>query len=120
MSIYKGFSTIGQTKKFRLTDYDLVKQDLLNNLQIRKGEKLENPNFGTIIWDMLFEPLTAEVKQAIMNDINTIIAYDPRINTNSVNIAEYEHGLQIQIDLTYIPTNQSDTLKLQFDRNAVA
>jgi phage baseplate assembly protein W len=117
---YSGFSTIGNTKKFRLTDYDLVKQDLLNNLQIRKGEKLGLPNFGTIIWDMLFEPLTAETKKAIMDDINTIISYDPRINTNNVTIAEYEYGIQIQIDLTYIPTNQTETLNLQFDRNAVA
>ena len=27
---YKGFSTIGRNKKFRLTDFDLIKQDLLN------------------------------------------------------------------------------------------
>ena len=51
---YKGFSTIDQTKKFRLTDIDLVKRDLLNHFSIRKGEKLMTPNFGSIIWNMLF------------------------------------------------------------------
>ena len=55
---YKGFSTIGQTGKFRLTDFDLVKQDIINNFQIRKGEKLMNPDFGTIIWNIIHEPLT--------------------------------------------------------------
>ena len=63
---YKGFSTIDQTKKFRLTDFELVKQDLLNHFSIRKGEKLMNPNFGSIIWNMLFEPLTADVKSTIV------------------------------------------------------
>jgi hypothetical protein len=38
MLTYRGFNTIGQTKKFRLTDLDLVKRDLLNHFQIRKGE----------------------------------------------------------------------------------
>ena len=42
-------STINQVKKFRLTDAELIKRDLLNHFAIRKGEKLENPNFGTII-----------------------------------------------------------------------
>ena len=46
---YKGFSTVGRNQKFRLTDFDLVKQDLINHFNIRKGEKLMNPNFGTVI-----------------------------------------------------------------------
>jgi phage baseplate assembly protein W len=57
MTTYRGLSTLGQNKKFRLTDIELVKRDLLNHFQIRKGEKLMNPNFGSIIWNMLFEPL---------------------------------------------------------------
>ena len=28
MTTYKGFSTIGRTKKFRLTDQELIKQDI--------------------------------------------------------------------------------------------
>jgi phage baseplate assembly protein W len=54
---YRGFSTIGQTKKYRLTDLELIKRDLLNHFAIRKGEKLMDPNFGSIIWNMIFEPL---------------------------------------------------------------
>ena len=48
---YKGFSTNNRSKKFRVTDFELVKQDLINHFNIRKGEKLMNPNFGTIIWN---------------------------------------------------------------------
>ncbi len=57
MALYNGFSTLNGSKKFKLTDFELVKQDLQNHFGIRKGEKLMNPEFGTIIWDLLFEPL---------------------------------------------------------------
>jgi phage baseplate assembly protein W len=116
MAIYKGFSTQGQTKKFRATDAALIKQDLINHFNIRKGEKLMNPNFGTIIWGMLFEPMTNDLKNAIVTDITDIINYDPRVNVNNVTVNEMEHGLQIILDLTYINNNQSDALLMNFNK----
>ena len=71
--MYKGFSTVGRDKKFRLTDFELVKQDLLNHFQIRKGEKLMNPNFGTIIWNVLYDPFTEAVKSAIAADVKAML-----------------------------------------------
>lgn len=117
MALYKGFSTYNRRKKFRVTDFDLVKQDLLNHFNIRKGEKLMNPDFGTIIWNMIFEQLTEDVKTAIVNDIKKIVSYDPRISVSNVGITEYEHGLQIELALVYIPTNQAGVMKLQFPKD---
>lgn len=116
--IYKGFSTVDRTKHFRLTDFELVKQDLTNYFNIRKGEKLMNPDFGTIIWDMIFEPLNDDTKATIMADIKRIIAYDPRLAAQNVSVTEYDSGLQIEIDLIYIQTNQTDKLQLQFDQQS--
>lgn len=116
--LYKGFSTIGRNKHFRLTDFDLVKQDLTNYFNIRKGEKLMNPDFGTIIWDMIFEPLNEDSKSTIMADVKKIIAYDPRLAAQNVTVTEYDRGLQIEIDLIYIQTNQIDKLQLQFDQQS--
>jgi phage baseplate assembly protein W len=118
MAIYRGFSTIGQSKKFRATDAALIKQDLVNHFNIRKGEKLMNPAFGTIIWSMLFEPLTNDTKEAIVTDITQIINYDPRVNVNNVQVNEMEHGLQVIVDLTYINNNQSDALLLNFNNQS--
>ncbi len=112
---YKGFSTIDQTKKFRLTDFELVKQDLLNHFSIRKGEKLMNPNFGSIIWNMLFEPLTADVKSTIVEDVRRIITYDPRLQVEQVLINELDYGIQIQIDLVFLPGNFASSLRLDFN-----
>lgn len=116
MSIYKGFSTYNRFKKFRLTDFELVKQDLFNHFHIRKGEKLMNPNFGTIIWNILFEPFTDEIKNAIVKDIKSVVSYDPRISVDNINVTQYEYGLQVDLDLTYIPTNQTQLLNFKFDK----
>lgn len=113
---YKGFSTIDQYKKFRLTDLDLIKRNLLNHFAIRKGEKLMNAEFGSIIWNLLFEPLTADVKALVVDDIQRVIGYDPRIRVDNVLVDQLDTGLQVQIELTVLPDNYSDVLSLQFDR----
>jgi phage baseplate assembly protein W len=116
MTIYRGFSTRLNAKKYRLTDFELAKQDMLNHFEIRKGEKLMNPSFGSIIWDMLFEPLTEDTKQIITTDITRIVSYDPRLAVQQVAVTEQDNGFLIAIDLAYIPTDQTETIALNFDR----
>lgn len=117
---YRGFSSKETTKNFKLFDIDLVKQDLINHFYIRKGEKLENPNFGTVIWDMLFEPFTENVKTIISKDVEDIINYDPRMLVNEVQINTNEQGIRIQADITYIPFNIREKMTFNFDkRNSV-
>jgi len=114
-TMYRGFSTVGRNKKFRLTDFELVKQDIINHFHIRKGEKLMNPNFGTIIWNVLHEPLTEDLKRVIITDIQSIAKYDPRVSFENVLVTEYDRGIQIELDLRYLQTNQSNVLNLLFD-----
>lgn len=118
MALYNGFSTYNRNKKFRITDFELVKQDVTNHFNIRKGEKLMNPDYGTIIWDTLFNPLDQDTKNAIIQDVKKIISYDPRIAAENVLVTEYDQGIQIQIDLLYISTDQRSTLNLQFDQQS--
>lgn len=119
MTTYRGFSTYNRLKKFRVTDYELAKQDLFNHFQIRKGEKLMNPNFGSIIWNLLYEPMTEDTKQRITSDINSIINYDPRMSVNSMTITEFDYGIQIELSLTYIPTNQTEKIFLKFEKDSL-
>jgi len=118
MATYRGFNTIDQSKKFRLTDLDLVKRNLLNHFKIRKGEKLMQPNFGSIIWNTLFEPLTEETKKIIIDDVTAVVGYDPRLIIDGVIIQQLDSGLQLQISLTYKPTNISTTMNLNFNKNS--
>lgn len=114
---YKGFSSTKSTKNFKLYDIELVKQDIINHFYIRKGEKLENPEFGTVIWDMLFEPFTENTKTIIAKDVEEIVNYDPRIIVNAVTVDSTDIGLRIELEVVYIPFNVSERMSLDFDRN---
>lgn len=118
MITYRGFSTKLNAKKFSVTDFELAKRDLMNYFEIRKGEKLMQPSFGTVIWDMLFEPLTEETQQVITDDITRIIGYDPRLSVGQVAVTQQDNGFLVQITLSYIPTDQTETIALNFDRNS--
>ncbi len=117
-TVYKGFSTHNRSKKFRVTDIDLVKQNLYNHFNTRKGEKLMQPNFGSIIWNMLFEPLTDEVRDIIVNDVKSVVSYDPRVRVQNVVVTQFEHGIQLAIELSYLTNNQLETLVLNFDNKS--
>lgn len=113
---YKGFSSTETKTGFKLFDIDLVKQDIMNHFHIRKGEKLENPDFGTVIWDLLFEQFTEDVKKAIAKDVEDIINYDPRIAVNSVTVDSTDQGIRIEAEIIYLPFNLNERMTLDFDR----
>lgn len=113
---YKGFSSNETKNNFKLYDIELVKRDLLNHFYIRKGEKLENPNFGTIIWDMLFENFTAEVRRLITEDVEQIINYDPRVKVNTLTIDSTDQGIRIEADIVYLPFNINERMTFDFDK----
>lgn len=114
---YKGFSSKQSSKNYKLYDIDLVKQDLINHFYIRKGEKLENPEFGTVIWDILFEQFTEDVKNIIAKDVEDIVNYDPRLVVNEIQIDSTDQGIRIQADITYIPFNITERMTFEFDKN---
>jgi phage baseplate assembly protein W len=114
---YRGFSSNEYKRNYRLFDAELIKQDLINHFYIRKGEKLENPKFGTIIWDTLFENFTPEIKSAIAKDVEEIINFDKRVKVNSVTIDSTQQGIRIEAEIVILPFNLTDTLRLDFDRD---
>jgi len=117
---YRGFNSQESARNYKLYDIDLVKQDIINHFHIRKGEKLENPDFGTIIWDLLFEPFTQEVKRLIAKDVEDIVNYDPRISVTAVTVDSTDQGIRIEADLVYIPFNINERMTFDFDRrNAI-
>ena len=112
---YRGISTVADPKKINLYDLDLIKQDIINHFHIRLGEKLENPGFGTIIWDVLHEPLTDTLKDVIQQNVTDIVNSEPRVRVNNVTITSYEHGIQVECDLTYLQYSISEQLRFTFD-----
>jgi phage baseplate assembly protein W len=114
---YRGFSTINNTtKSVALYDTELIKQDLINQFSTKKGERLMHPEFGTIIWDIIFDPLTDILKQSIIDDVDTILASDPRISPIQVLVIEKDYGILIEASVTYTNSNQVDNLRINFDK----
>lgn len=115
--IFTGFSTIDnnayQTKVY---DLDLVKRDILNALMTRRGERVMNPLFGSIIWQLLFEPFTQNIQQQILADVQRIINNEPRVELIDVQITNDDQGITLSILLNYVPFNVIDTLYARFVR----
>ena len=116
---FKGFSSRAEQKNFKLYDFEVAKQDLINRLSIRKGERVENPEFGTIIYDAIFEPFTDALKDDIIEDITANLNADPRISTEEILVSEADKGIAIQATITYVPLNITEKLRFNFDENSL-
>ena len=118
-SVFKGFSSRADNSNFKLYDFALIKQDLINRLSVRKGERVENPEFGTIIYDCLFEPFTDSLKDQITEDITANLNADPRLATEEIQVMEVDHGIAIQATIRYIPLDITEKLQFKFDQNSL-
>ena len=116
---FKGFSSRADKKNFKLYDFEVAKQDLINRLSVRKGERVENPEFGTIIYDAIFEPFTEALKDAIVEDVTANLNADPRIATEEILVTEADKGIAIQATITYVPLNITEKLRFNFDENSL-
>ena len=116
---FKGFSSRAEKKNFKLYDFEVAKQDMINRLSVRKGERVENPEFGTIIYDAIFEPFTEELKDLIVDDITGNLNADPRIATEDILVSEADQGISIQATIRYVPLNITEKLQFNFDENSL-
>lgn len=116
---FKGFSSKADRQNFKVYDFECAKQDLINRLSVRKGERVENPEFGTIIYDVLFEPFTDALKEQITDDITENLNADPRIATDEILVTEADHGIAIQATIRYVPLDIVEKLRFSFDENAL-
>ena len=116
---FKGFSSRAERQNFKVYDFECAKQDLINRLSVRKGERVENPEFGTIIYDCLFEPFTEALKDQITEDITANLNADPRLATEEIQVMEVDHGIAIQATIRYIPLDITEKLQFKFDQNSL-
>jgi phage baseplate assembly protein W len=118
MSLYRGFSTVNELsqKKFKLTDFELIKQDLLNSLNTRLGSRLMLPTEGCVVWDLLYEPLTQPIVEQIRENLFNIVKQDPRVEIDSLNVQaqEDQNSITVEINLRYSAVNQLDRMLVTF------
>jgi phage baseplate assembly protein W len=116
MPTFIGFNTQDQYKKFTLLDEDLVKRDLLNGLNIRQGQLPGRPQFGTTLWENLFENQSPALVTAIENEIQRVAGYDPRIQIADTQVFPQENGILIQVQLAVVPNTTAQQLSIFFNQ----
>jgi len=116
MPTFIGFNTIGQNKKFTAVDFDLIKIDLLNAFNIRQGELVGRPGYGTVIWNYLFENQTPETQSAIYTEIQRVCAGDPRVFISGIQVFPQQNGILIQLGLAVVPSTTAQLVSLFFDQ----
>jgi phage baseplate assembly protein W len=107
--------TIIPGKKFTLVDYDLVIQDFINALNIRRGTKVGQPGYGTILWDLLFEQNIAATQAEVENEVRRLAGLDPRIVFNLVKTYPYNNGILIEMQIAVQPINEPIVLKINLN-----
>lgn len=118
MPTFIGFNTQNQFKKFTLLDTALVKRDLLNAFNIRQGQLPGRPQYGTALWDNLFENQTNETTAAIEKEIQRVAGYDPRLQIVSIDIFPQQNGILIQLELAIVPSTDAEKLAIFFDQES--
>jgi phage baseplate assembly protein W len=116
-----GFNTQGQYKKFTLTDFELIKRDLLNAFNIRQGQLPGRPQYGTVLWDFLFENQLEELQQSIEREVQRVAGGDPRIYISDIQTYPQENGILIELQIQVVPSTDAERLSIFFDlqqRNA--
>jgi phage baseplate assembly protein W len=105
-------------KKFRTVDYDLVVRDLINSLNIPQGQKPGKPDYGTTIWNYVFEPNNLDTQLAIEQEIRRMAAQDPRLIVNSINAFPQNNGILLEIEYAVSPFNDVQQLSILFDQES--
>lgn len=117
MPTFIGFSTIGQCKKFTLTDFELIKQDLSNALNIQQGSLPGRPGYGTTIWGFVFENQTEETQTAMLTELQRVVGGDPRLYLSDAQVYPQENGILIEMQVQLVPTTSVERLSVFFDQN---
>lgn len=115
MTTYIGFNTINQFKKFTLTDFELIQRDLLNAFSIRQGELPGRPQYGTVMWDYLFENQITELQRNIEAEVQRVCGGDPRLQVNQVAVFPQDNGFLLQLEVVIKPTTNAEILSIFFD-----
>ena len=118
-SIFAQLSTKHYIPPITASDGDLIKQDLMNELKARKGERVMRPNFGTTLYDILMNPLDQFVIEEVKEEVRRVIEKDPRVQIDEIFTQTLDHLIRVQVQLKFLPTLDEDRLFLEYARTDV-
>jgi phage baseplate assembly protein W len=73
------------------------------------------PDVGTIMWSFIYEPQNAQTSQAVINEIQRVVAQDPRIEVADINVFSQENGILVELEVQTIQGQDARMLTVFFD-----
>jgi len=86
-------------------NFDAIKQSVKNLITTIPGERFFNPNIGSRIYDLLFEPLDFINANSVRSEIEyTIEAFEPRVKLINVAVGQNldYNGYDVEIEFKVI------------------
>ena len=108
--ISKGFKDISLSLKVNPLNSDLIviknetaiARSVRNLILTDNGEKFFNPNLGSGVSELLFEPITQLTASSIQTRIeNTIRNYEPRVRLDRVDVVPNEEQNEFNVAIRY-------------------
>jgi phage baseplate assembly protein W len=99
---------------------DQLKYNLINLLLTSKGERIDNPEFGTLLRAQLFNPMTVTSFSDIEDSIrDSVQIYIPEISINRIDfVQEGEFGpnsLVVKVVYQILISGKTDTITVNFE-----
>lgn len=101
-------------------NFNAIKQSINNLLLTTPGERFFNPNIGSRIYNLLFEPLDFITGNQVKSEVEyTIKAFEPRVSLISVTTElDYDndgYNIEIEYKVVGLP-EKTDTIEIFLER----
>lgn len=112
---FVGFNTVNQPiPPYSLTNIDIVKRDINNHFATPLGARVMLPNFGTRIYELLFDPFDEYTKNAIIEDAVRVISEEPRVSLVNVDVFQEDQALTVAMTLLFKPESITESMFVTF------
>jgi uncharacterized protein len=97
----------------RYTNEASVNRSIRNLLRTNRGERLYQPDIGSDLQQLLFEPMIESTGDLIRKFVqNTITNYEPRAKVLNVEVKAYEESNAYLVTIYYMLINKQDPVQL--------
>ena len=91
-----------------------MKLDILNQIFTRRGERVMMPSYGSIVPDIVFEPLDDITLDILEQDLVAVVNFDPRVDLLefSLNPNFDNNRVEVHMKLLYVEFDLVDNVDL--------
>jgi len=91
---------------------------MLNIIKTRKGERVFQPDFGSTIYNSLFEPMSASTRISLEAQIeNALHQHEPRIHVNFIEVQVDVDENRYNVTIGFTPLNTGVLREIEFFLN---